>query len=493
MGAFIQSIIHLVSSPTILIAMFVSMSIGIIVGALPGLTATMSIAILVGLTYSLPQDLCFAIILSIYVGAIYGGSITAILINIPGTGSAAATALDGHPLGLQGKANYAIGMTRTASFFGTIFGLVMLLTIAPLLAKIALMFTSVEMSLLALFGVLISGFVAAPDLKIKGWISAFLGMLMSCVGIDVMYGFQRFTFDQPMLMAGVSFVPVMIGVFGIPQVLDNLKLVVPARVKQTGSILPDLREFAKYIPLSLRSGLIGTAIGIVPGAGEDIGAWMAYFAARSTSKEKETFGNGSTEGIIAAETGNNAAIGGALIPLLTLSIPGSPPAAVLLGALLLHGIRPGPMLMFEFPGFLEEIGGILFVASCILLVAGILVAKFFIKALDVPPKILMPIVAVLSVIGSYAINIRIFDVYVMVIFGVIFYFFFKLHYPVAPLVLGLILGPMIDENLRRAFMVHDGLLPVFTRPVAVVLFVMVILLVLSQTRWVRGLFSRRTR
>lgn len=489
MGAFWQHIIHLITSPVLLGTMFLATSIGIIIGALPGLTATMSIAILVGLTYSLPKDLCFAIILSIYVGAIYGGSITAILINIPGTGSAAATALDGYPLGLQGKANYAIGMTRMASFFGTLFGLVMLLTIAPLLAKIALLFTSVEMALLALFGVLISGFVAATDLKVKGWISAFIGMLISCVGIDLMHGYERFTFHTPMLMAGVSFVPVMIGVFGIPQVLDNLRLVIPPRIKQTGSILPKWSELVKYIPLSLRSGVIGTAIGIVPGAGEDIGAWMAYFAARSTSKEKEKFGKGSTEGIIAAETGNNSAIGGALIPLLTLSIPGSPPSAVLLGALLLHGIRPGPMLMFEFPGFLQEIGGTLFVASCVLLIAGIIVAKFFIKALDIPPKILMPIVAVLSVIGSYAIHIRIFDVYLMVTFGVIFYALFKLHYPVAPLVLGVILGPMIDENLRRAFWIHGGFMPVLTRPVALVLFFGVIILILSQISWFRGLFG----
>jgi putative tricarboxylic transport membrane protein len=217
--------------------MFISTTIGIIIGALPGLTATIAIAILVGLTYGLSNDICFTIIMSVYVGAIYGGSITDILLNIPGTGSAAATALDGYPLALQGRANFAIGMTRTASFFGTIFGLIMLLSIAPQLAKIALLFTSVEMALLALFGVLISGFVAAEDLKIKGWIAAFLGMLVSCIGIDLLHGYPRFTFNNQMMMSGICFVPAMIGVFGIPQVLDNLRLILPPRMKQIGSII----------------------------------------------------------------------------------------------------------------------------------------------------------------------------------------------------------------------------------------------------------------
>lgn len=491
MEAFWSSFVGLITSPTIILAMLSSITVGIIIGALPGLTATMSIAILVGLTYSLPRELCFTVIMGVYVGAIYGGSITAILLNIPGTGSAAATALDGYPLGVQGRASFAIGMTRTASIFGTLFGLIMLLAIAPLLAKIALLFTSVELALLALFGVLVSGFVAAEDLKIKGWIAAFLGMLVSCIGIDQLHGYFRFTYDVQMLMAGISFVPVMIGVFGIPQVLDNMKLVLPPRIKQTGSLLPKWKDFSRYVPLSLRSGVIGTGIGIIPGAGEDIGAWMAYFAAKATSKDKEKFGKGSIEGIIAAETGNNAAIGGALIPLLTLSIPGSPPAAVLLGALLLHGIRPGPMLMFEFPGFLQEMGAILFLVSILLFVCGLIVAKFFIKVLDIPPKILMPVVAVLSVIGSYAIYIRIFDVRIMVIFGIIYFFLFKLKYPVAPFVLGVILGPMIDENLRRAFWVHGGLMPVLTRPLALVLFIVLLIMGASQISWVRNFIRKK--
>jgi len=487
---FLSTIYHLLFSPNIVI-MFLANILGIIIGALPGLTATMGIALLTGLTYGLPREVALVVLMSLYIGAIYGGSITAILLNIPGTGSAAATALDGYPLALKGRAGPAIGMARLASFFGTLFGMFMLMAIAPQLAKIALLFTSAEYALLGLFGVMISGFVAGEDLKIKGWIAGFLGMLVSCVGIDNLHGYARFTFGNPMLMIGISFVPAMIGVFGIPQVLDNLRLVLPQRIKQIGSVLPKWSEFMKQLPNALRSGIIGTGIGIIPGAGEDIGAWMSYFAARAMSKEKEKFGKGAIEGVVAAETGNNSAIGGAIIPLLTLSIPGSPPAAVLLGALLLHGIRPGPMLTFEYPGFIQEMGGIMFVASFVLLICGILVAKFFIKVLDTPPKILMPIVAVLSVMGAYAINIRIFDVYVMLILGLAYYLLFKLKYPVAPFVLGVILGPMIDENLRRTLWVHKSFAPFVTRPVALVLFISIILLVLSQFKWFRRLFSRK--
>lgn len=480
-----NNLLRFAIDPQIMLWIFISVTVGIIVGAMPGLTATMSIAILVGLTYGLPSELTFAIILSVYVGAIYGGSITAILLNIPGTAAAAATALDGNPLAQQGKANYAIGITRMASFIGTLFGLVLLLTIAPMLAKIALLFTSVEMALLALFGVLVSGFVASEDIKLKGWISAFIGMLVSMVGIDLLHGHQRFTFDQPMLLTGFAFVPIMIGVFGIAQVIENLSAPKAIRIKQTGSILPKFSDMKPHIPLALRSGVIGTSVGIIPGAGEDMGGWLSYFAAKFTSKKKELFGKGSTEGIIAAETGNNASIGGALIPLLTLSIPGSAPAAVLLGALLLNGVRPGPMLMIEQPEFLPMFGALLFLACCILLVSGIIVAKFFIRVLDIPTKILMPMIAVLCVVGAFAINIRIFDVYVMLGFGLVFYILHKQKYPMAPLVLGVILGPMIDENLRRSFMIHGDIGTVASRPIAIVLGVMVLLMLLSQMPWVR--------
>ncbi len=493
MEYFFSTILSIVTNPVTLAIMFLANILGIIIGALPGLTATMGIALLTGLTYGLPTEVALVVLMSLYIGAIYGGSITAILLNIPGTGSAAATALDGYPLATQGRAGFAIGITRMASFFGTLFGLVMLMTIAPQLARIALLFTSAEFALLGLFGVLISGFVAGEDLKVKGWVSGFLGMLLSTIGIDELHGFMRFTFGSPLLMIGISFVPAMIGVISIPQVLDSMKLTLPPRLKTTDSMFPKWSQFLRQLPNSLRSGIIGTGVGIIPGVGEDIGSWMSYFAARGMSKKKETFGKGSVDGVVAAETGNNAAIGGALVPLLTLSIPGSPPAAVLLGALLLHGVRPGPMILFEFPGFVQEMGGIMFVASMVLFICGIFVARFFIKVLDTPPRILMPIIAVLSVMGAYAINLRIFDVYVMILLGLMFFLLLKMHYPVAPFVLGIILGPMIDANLRRTFMVHRSFVPILTRPVSLVLLVTIVLLVLFQFEAFRRLLRQRSK
>ncbi|HSV31664.1 MAG TPA: tripartite tricarboxylate transporter permease [Atribacteraceae bacterium] len=488
MEHFISSIVNIITNPVTLTTLFLANILGIIIGALPGLTATMGIALLTGLTYGLPTEIALVILMSLYVGAIYGGSITAILLNIPGTGSAAATALDGYPLATRGRAGFAIGITRMASVFGTLFGLIMLMTIAPQLARFALLFTSAEYALLGFFGVLISGFVAGEDLKIKGWIAGFLGMLLSTVGIDELHGYARFTFGSPLLMIGISFVPAMIGVFSIPQILDNLKLTLPPRIPTSDSMFPKWSQFLRQLPNAIRSGLIGTGVGIIPGVGEDIGAWMSYFAARGMSRKKEEFGRGSVEGVVAAETGNNAAIGGALIPLLTLSIPGSPPTAVLLGALLLHGVRPGPMLGFEFPGFIQEMGGILFMASLALSICGVFVARFFIKVLDTPLRILMPIIAVLSVMGAYAIHIRIFDVFVMVVLGLLFFVLLKLRYPVAPFVLGVILGPMIDANLRRAFWVHRSFVPFLTRPVSLILVVAIVLLILAQFKWFQNLF-----
>ncbi|WP_041525056.1 tripartite tricarboxylate transporter permease [Gilvimarinus agarilyticus] len=485
----IENVFLLISNPVIMFGMFMGVTGGIIVGALPGLTATMAIAILVGLTYGLSPELTFGIILSVYVGAIYGGSLSAILLNIPGTAAAASTALDGYPMAMKGKANYAIGISRVASFIGTLFGLIILLAIAPILANISLLIRSIDMALLALFGVLLAGFISSEGLKIKGWISAFIGMLISLTGIDFLHGYPRFTFDQPFLMGGFAFAPIMIGVFGIAQVIDNISAPKARRVKQIGSIFPDFFEVVKYLPLSIRSGVIGTGVGIIPGSGEDMGGWFSYLAAKFTSKNKGQFGKGSIEGVISSETGNNASIGGALIPLLTLSLPGSAPAAVLLGAILHQGIIPGPMLMTTSPDFLPMFGGILFVACCLLLVSGIIVAKYVVQALDIPSRILMPLVAVFCVVGSYAINIRIFDVYVMLAFGLIFYVFHKQKYPMAPLVLGVILGPVIDENFRRAFWINGDFMSFFSRPLPLALGSLIFLMIWLQIGWLKKWFK----
>jgi putative tricarboxylic transport membrane protein len=352
----------------------------------------------------------------------------------------------------------------------------------------------VEYALLALFGILICGSLTAQDLPIKGWIAGMLGVLLSTVGVDPLHGYGRFTFANPMLWTGIALVPAMIGVFGIPQIIRTMQSPTESRLvlRDRGRVLPRWNDFKKLLPLSLRSGAIGTGIGAVPGVGEDIGSWVAYDVARRTSRNPEQFGKGSYEGVVAAETGNNAAVGGALVPLLTLAVPGSPPAAVLLGALWLHGIRPGPMLSLESPGFIYEVGAIMLLATLAMVVCGLLLTRIVARALEISREYFMPVIAVLCVVGAYAINFSLFDVWMMLTLGLIYFLFTGMKYPAAPLVLGLILGPLLDENLRRALQVHEGsLLPFVTRPIALILVVAIVLSIASQTSLWKRLWTRR--
>ncbi len=469
----------------VLLVLFASTVLGVIIGALPGLTATMGIALLTGLTYNVPMEYTFSILMGIYVGAIYGGSISAILLNIPGTGSAAATALDGHQLALKGKAEMAIKVTRTASIIGTFVGVLALALVTPPLTKIALQFHSQEFFMLALFGVLICGTVGAKDLTIKGWIAGLLGMLIAFIRVDDIEGISRFTFGRVDLLSGISVIPAMIGFYAIPEVIkaftrSSKVTVVQEKHDKKNKENPWIIVFKK-IRVVIQSALIGVGIGALPGVGEDVAAWVAYDTAKKTSKNKKEFGTGLYEGAIAPEVGNNAAIGGALIPMLTLAVPGSPPAAVLLGALTLHGIRPGPMIGIESPGFIAKIAALLFLTVIVLWAVGNLLAKPMSKILKVPVEYLMPIVAVLSVIGAYAINLSMFDLLLVFIFGVIGYVLDKMEYSPAPIVLGLILGNMIDTKFRSALVTSNGdFLSFFTRPISLIIFLMILFTIIRQ-------------
>lgn len=458
--------------PMVLLILLMSTLLGVIIGALPGLSATMGIALLTGLTYKFPLDYTFAILMGVYVGAIYGGSMSAILLNIPGTASAAATALEGHPLALQGKAETAIKVTRLASIIGTFIGIMALALIAPPLTSIALKFTSPEYFTLALFGVMICGSIVTSDIPLKGWIGGLMGLLIAQIGMDTLQGASRFDMGVTQLMGGVEMVPAMIGFYAIPEVIkafakrseDVTVNEVKNKTKEKVAVIPLV--YGK-IRLIIQSALIGIGIGALPGVGEDVAAWVAYGAAKKTSKEPEKFGTGSYEGAIAPEVGNNAAIGGAMIPMLTLAVPGSPPAAVLLGALMIHNIRPGPMIMRDNPTFIYYIAALLFISVVALWIAGMILAKPMTKILKVPKIYLMPIVAALSIVGAYAINNRAFDIVICLVFGVLGYILDKMQYSPAPIVLGIILGNMIDENFRRSLIVSDGSLSIFvTRPIS---------------------------
>jgi putative tricarboxylic transport membrane protein len=294
------------------------------------------------------------------------------------------------------------------------------------------------------------------------------------------------------LDSGVEVVPVLIGAFGIPQIIQVLKdRFQIGEAQKIQRILPEFGTIARNIPAIIRSALIGVGIGSVPGIGEDIAGWVSYGTAKNTSKHPETFGKGEMQGVLASETANNACVGGAQIPLLTLGIPGSPPAAMLLGALMLHGVTPGPMITFEHPTFIMEVAAILLLASCAMWIVGILLAKQVVKVLRIPPQLFMPIIGVLCIIGSYSLGLNIFNLYLMLPVGIVCYFLTEMGYPIAPLVIGVILGPMADENLRRALMVSQGsFLPVFQRPVSLILFLIIVWTVISQFQWYRKFKDR---
>jgi len=492
LGTFFEILGGMVTDPVSIAILFGSVLLGILFGAMPGLTSTLGVALLTALTYSMATPMAMICLLAIYVGGTYGGSYASILINIPGTAASAATALDGYPLACKGDGGRAIGLTTTASAIGTIISMLFVVSISPLISKFALEFTSFEFFLLAFFGILISGTLTAPDLVIKGWIAGFLGLFLACIGRDQLQFYPRFTFGIPELDSGIEVVPVLIGAFGIPQIIGVLRSKTQmAKAQKLQRILPEIGTVIRNIPAIIRSALIGVGIGAVPGIGEDIAGWVSYGTAKNTSKHPETFGKGEIKGLLASETANNACVGGAMIPLLNLGIPGSPPAAMLLGALMLHGVTPGPMISFEHPTFILEVAAILLLASMAMWVTGMVLAKQVVKVLRIPTELFMPIIGVLCIIGSYSLGLNIFNLYLMLPVGIICYFLTNMGFPIAPLVIGVILGPMADENLRRALMVSQGsFMPVFQRPVSLILFIIIVWTICSQFGWYKRGFSR---
>lgn len=485
---YLSHALSLLATPEAAITLILSVFFGLIVGMLPGLTATMAVALLTGLTYKTSPDMAILSLIGVYVGAISGGCQSAILLNIPGTPASAATAQDGYPMGQQGKGGLAIFLATSASALGTLGSVIFLLFLTPLLTSFALKFGSWEFFLLAVFGIMICGQLASGGDPLKGWISGILGLLASLVGLDGLQGVPRFSFDNIDLMAGFSLIPIMIGLFGFPEIV--------ASFKKTKTVVGELqsidymegwRILGRNWETIIRSTFIGVMVGIIPGVGEDVGGWLSYWAARMRSKARSLFGKGNPEGVVSAETGNNACIGGAIIPILSLAVPGSAPAAVLMAAFWLHGLRPGPLMMTETPGFLYTVAIYLVASSFVMWALGLLISRFTVKILQVSPQILMPVVFLFCVVGSYVINDRIFDVWVMFGFGFVGLFLAHMKFPSAPFLLGVILGPMADTNLRRALTLSDGsILPFFTRPICLFFAIIIALMISAQL----GLFDR---
>lgn len=467
--------------------------LGIVIGMLPGLTATMGVALLTTLTFKMQANDAILILICMYIGAIYGGSRSAILLNIPGTPANAATTLDGYPLAKQGKAGKAIGIATTGSFLGSIIGMIAMLIFTPLIGSVALKFQSYEFVWFSIFGIVICGNLTAPKDPLKGWISGFIGLFVAMIGMEGIHAYVRFSFGSTDLAGGISLIPAMVGTFGFAEIISVMRYqkfeVVKAKIDR---VIPKPKEVLKYWKTIIRSGIIGTLIGAIPGVGEDIAAWVSYdFAKRGAKPEdREMFGKGSIEGLMASETGNNACVPGAIIPVLTLAIPGSAPAAVLLGAMLIHGIRPGPLIMVEFPSFIYQSVAMVFIATVMMFVLGLTMVKPLVKILQVPRQKLMPIVFTLCVVGSFALQSRLFDVSVMIVFGIIGFILREMEYPMAPLVLGIILGDILDKNLRRALILSNGsIAPFFSRPICLILFALTMLIVLSRAKWVKAIFA----
>lgn len=478
-------------TPLTLFHVFWATLVGTVVGMLPGLTATMGIALLTGLTFGMDPKIAIIILICVYVGAITGGSRSSILMNIPGTPANAAACLDGFPLAQRGEAGPAIGLSATSSFIGTVFGIMCLAFFTPLLGQLALQFQSWEFFWLAIFGIIVCGNLTAPTDPLKGWIAGFLGLMISLVGQENIAAYPRFTFGWDQMRGGFSLIPVLVGLYGMAEVLSVMREKLLVEIpKQVGRILPRIRDIVTHWRHMIRSGVIGVIIGVIPGVGEDVASWVSYDFAKRASKHPEEFGKGSREGLIAAETGDNACIGGAIIPVLSLAVPGSAPAAVLLGAMWLHGVRPGPLLMIEFPNYIWEVTAMLILAACASLLISLGGVRLQVKILMIPRAVLMPIVFTLCVIGSYAINVRIFDLWVMLVFGLIGYPMRRYNYPAAPMVLGVILGDLLDVSLRRALIRTNGdITPFFTRPISIILLAITVFIIVARTTWFKRMLA----
>ncbi len=473
--------------PSLLLLTAVGTLAGIYIGAIPGLSVTMAVSILISFTFSWHVNPALALIAGIFMGGVYGGSRSAILLNIPGAPAAIATGLDGFPLAKRGEAGVAIGLSTVTSFVGGFIGIIALAVAAPAISDFALMFAPRDYLLLAIMGLLLVGSLSGESFA-KGIYASALGITLGMVGMDPMTAEGRFTFGTVQLLGGIPYVAAMIGFFGVSEALVQLHQLKLAPVKQDVSrILPSWKLLRRYLPLSLRSSAIGVVIGALPGTGGDIAALMAYDQAKRTVKNpSRPFGQGAYEGLVAPEAANNAAVGGAYIPMLTLGIPGDAVTAVIIGALYIHGLKPGPMLMIETPHLFWFTVGNLTLANIFMLIFGLTGIRAFAKIVETPRGILIPLILILSVVGTYAIQNSVIDVYWMLGFGIFGYFLKMYGFQVGPVILGMILGPLMDTSYRRAMIsvgdsVPDFLLEFITHPISLVLTLVVVLLLLGQT------------
>lgn len=461
-GLLLESYGAVWTSLQVILMTFLGACGGVLLGAIPGMTATMGVALLIPFSFGMDLIPSIGLLLGIYCGGMYGGSISAILIHAPGTPAAAATLLDGYPMCQKGQAGKALSVAMFASFCGGVIGALVMTFLSPLIADAAMSFGPGEMFMLAIFGLSVIIAISGKSIA-KGLITAFLGMLMCTVGLDPTNGVPRFiTYKQTGLLDGFQFIPTLIGLFAVSEVIAGVERIIRGEEKQEKSnekiknVLPDFATIKKIWPNILSGGLIGTLIGAIPGAGGDIAVFVSYGASKSASKHPELYGTGIPNGIAATESANNGCSGGAMIPLLSLGVPGDSVTAILLGAFIMKGITPGPMMYItELPTVYKVFAALMLANLCMLLV-GCLGVRFFAKIVSVEKKILYPIILIISLLGAFSINKSVFDVGVCVAFGIVGWLMNKYEFPLSPILLALILGPMCEKNFVRFMNIHQG-------------------------------------
>jgi putative tricarboxylic transport membrane protein len=470
-------------TPANLLLAIAGVIFGTVIGALPGLTATMGVAVLVPFTFGMEPASGLIVLGALYTGAIYGGSYSAILLNTPGTPSAIATTFEGYPMAKRGDGDLAITLACLASVFGGLVGAAFLLGLAPPLAKVALAFGPVEYFWLAMFGLTVIASLSEGEL-LKGLIGATIGLLLSVIGVAVVGGDIRYTMNLQILLGGVDVVSALIGLYCVPVLIDLVATPDPhLRVtsKLAGFRLREAFGILKESKLNLvRSSLVGTVVGILPGAGGSIASLVSYSEARRAARGRAQFGKGDPNGVIASETANNATVGGGLIPTLVLGIPGTPPDAVILGALLVQGIRTGPALFGAQSSIVYTFIYGLIVATLLMLPLGLLMGRYaFRTIIAIPKAVLVPGIAFLTIIGSYAIHNSVDDVVIMVVLGVIGWVLNRFGFTPSPIVLGLILGPIAEQGFVQGYLIGtaNGNVPAqfFGRPIAMVIIAFIVL------------------
>ncbi len=474
MDAIVAAVTPVLSLPSLL-AILVGTIYGLIFGILPGLGSVLAISIALPFTFTMDQVSSISLVLAIYCSSVYGGSLSAILINTPGTPQSATTMFDGFPMTRQGKADLAIGWATGASLFGGLFSVIVLILAAPPLAKFALRFGPIEIFALICMALTCIAGVSEGSL-VKGLLAGVIGLFLATIGTDTMTGSRRFDYDVFALSAGVGLIPILVGVFALTEIfwrLSEKPLVIPDLQTKGSFRLAPLKEWLARWKTLLKSSVIGTLVGILPGTGAATASFIAYSEAKRSGRFREGIGSGEPEGLLASESANNAVTGGALVPTLALGIPGDPVTAVMMSALIIQGIQPGVRLFVDHGPLMNSVFFALIVCNLAMFAGGALLARFVTKILKIPEVLMFSMVLILSLVGAYSVSGRVFDIGVALAAGLFGYFLRLAKVPLAPVVIGLVLGPILEENLRLGLIIKDGSFAEFftmSHPIALILF-----------------------